>query len=80
MCAKEGGSGGDTLDRMKVKLDKAADFGEWYNQLVELAELTDKRYPIKGMNVWRPYGWKLMRTAGPSNSSVSGSVGTTKTS
>ncbi len=61
MCAKDGRAGDDTLDKMKVKLDKAADFGEWYNQLVELAELTDKRYPAKGMNVWRPYGWKLMQ-------------------
>ena len=40
---------------------KSDDFSEWYNEIVELAELTDKRYPIKGMNVWRPYGWKVMR-------------------
>ncbi len=33
---------------------------EWYNEVVEVAELTDKRYPIKGMNVWRPYAWKIM--------------------
>ena len=29
--------------------------------IVEAAELVDKRYPIKGMDVWRPYGWKTMR-------------------
>ena len=23
--------------------------------------MVDKRYPIKGMDVWRPYGWKTMR-------------------
>ena len=40
---------------------KYADFSNWYNDLVERAELSDKRYPIKGMNVWRPYGWKAMR-------------------
>jgi len=28
---------------------------------VEKANLSDKRYPIKGMNVWTPYGWKIMR-------------------
>jgi prolyl-tRNA synthetase len=39
---------------------KADDFMEWYNEVVEVAELTDKRYPIKGMNIWRPYAWKLM--------------------
>ena len=40
---------------------KSDDFSEWYNDVVELAQLTDKRYPIKGMNVWTPYGWKIMR-------------------
>jgi prolyl-tRNA synthetase len=39
---------------------KSVDFMEWYNEVVELAELTDKRYPIKGMNIWRPYGQKIM--------------------
>ena len=29
--------------------------------MVERAALSDKRYPIKGMNVWTPYGWKIMR-------------------
>ena len=36
-------------------------FSEWYNEIVELSELTDKRYPIKGMNVWMPYGYDLMK-------------------
>ena len=52
---------------MAVKSDPAStssakyeDFSNWYNDLVERAELSDKRYPIKGMNVWRPYGWKAM--------------------
>ena len=37
------------------------EFDEWYNEIVEKAELCDKRYPVKGMNVWLPYGWKIMR-------------------
>ncbi len=45
---------------MKVKLDKD-EWSEWYNTLVEAAGLSDKRYPIKGMNIWMPYGWKIMR-------------------
>ncbi|RLF29683.1 MAG: proline--tRNA ligase [Thermoplasmata archaeon] len=45
----------------ETKVKKTEDFHEWYNEIVELADLCDKRYPIKGMNVWRPYGWKLMR-------------------
>ena len=44
----------------ETKTKKNEDFNEWYNEIVELADLCDKRYPIKGMNVWRPYGWKLM--------------------
>jgi len=39
---------------------KHDDFSEWYNTLVEETDLVDKRYPIKGMNVWRPNGWALM--------------------
>jgi prolyl-tRNA synthetase len=44
----------------ETKYKKTEDFNEWYNEIVELADLCDKRYPIKGMNVWRPYGWKLI--------------------
>jgi prolyl-tRNA synthetase len=36
-------------------------FNEWYVEIVEKAGLADKRYPIKGMNVWTGYGWKAMR-------------------
>ena len=39
---------------------KAEAFTEWYPSSSK-AELVDKRYPIKGMDVWRPYGWKTMR-------------------
>jgi prolyl-tRNA synthetase len=41
-------------------MKKEENFSEWYNEIVELANLSDKRYPIKGMNVWTPYGWKIM--------------------
>ncbi|MGQ0536221.1 MAG: proline--tRNA ligase [Methanobacteriota archaeon] len=40
---------------------KTENFSEWYNDLVERADLIDKRYPIKGCDVWRPYGLKAMR-------------------
>ncbi|RLF62625.1 MAG: proline--tRNA ligase [Thermoplasmata archaeon] len=45
----------------ETKVKKNEDFNEWYNEIVELAELCDKRYPIKGMNIWRPYGWSIMQ-------------------
>ncbi|MDD1768255.1 MAG: proline--tRNA ligase [Methanomassiliicoccales archaeon] len=41
-------------------MKKEENFSEWYNEIVELANLSDKRYPVKGMNVWTPYGWKIM--------------------
>ncbi len=44
----------------ETKFKKTENFNEWYNEIVELAGLCDKRYPIKGMNVWMPYGWTLM--------------------
>ncbi|MCL2711870.1 MAG: proline--tRNA ligase [Methanomassiliicoccaceae archaeon] len=46
-----------------MHMEKEANFNEWYNDIVEKAGLSDKRYPIKGMNVWTPYGWKIMRHA-----------------
>ncbi len=40
---------------------KRDDFAEWYPEAIENANLSDKRYPIKGMNIWTPYGWKAMK-------------------
>jgi len=41
-------------------MKKSEDFSEWYNDVIDRAGLCDKRYPVKGMNIWTPYGWKLM--------------------
>lgn len=43
---------------LETKRDE--DFNKWYNEVVEKAGLCDKRYPVKGMNIWTPYGWKIM--------------------
>ena len=40
---------------------KAEDFSQWYNQLIQVAGLIDKRYEVKGMFVWLDYGYKVMR-------------------
>src|SRR5437899_8388427 len=40
---------------------KEEDFSEWYSSVIEKAELRDKRYPVKGMDVWLPYGWAIMK-------------------
>lgn len=42
-------------------MGKRDNFSEWYNDIIEKADLIDKRYPIKGMDVWRPYGLSVMR-------------------
>lgn len=41
--------------------NRKENFSEWYNEIVDTAGLSDKRYPIKGMNVWMPYGLKAMQ-------------------
>jgi len=41
--------------------DKRTAFIEWYLDVIEAAQLTDKRYPVKGMNVWTPYGFRARR-------------------
>ncbi len=40
---------------------KNENFIEWYPEAIEKANLSDKRYPVKGMNIWTPYGWKAMK-------------------
>ncbi len=54
------GKKGDIAGKMEIELDRS-DFSRWYNDVLKYADLCDKRYPIKGMNVWTPYGWKIMR-------------------
>jgi prolyl-tRNA synthetase len=41
--------------------DKKAAFIDWYLAVVDAANLTDKRYGVKGMNVWTPYGFLARR-------------------
>lgn len=36
------------------------DLSKWYSQILEVAELIDKRYAVKGCFVWLPYGFRLM--------------------
>lgn len=43
------------------RLPSKENFIEWYNSLLQLAEIVDRRYPIKGCFVWMPYGFKIMK-------------------
>lgn len=40
--------------------NKKENFSEWYSEIIDLAELSDRRYSIKGMNIWMPYGLKAI--------------------
>jgi prolyl-tRNA synthetase len=35
---------------------KDENFSDWYNDIIVDAGLIDKRYPVKGMDTWLPYG------------------------
>ncbi|MEE8199136.1 MAG: aminoacyl--tRNA ligase-related protein, partial [Thermoplasmata archaeon] len=42
-------------------MEKKSNFAEWYIEAIDNAQIVDRRYPIKGMNVWMPYGLRAMR-------------------
>ncbi len=46
--------------RAKRGIPPKSEFNKWYPAIVEIADLVDKRYPIKGMDVWKPYGLNAM--------------------
>ena len=37
------------------------DFSEWFHDILEEAEIIDMRYPVKGMHVWLPQGFKIRK-------------------
>src|SRR3989344_1868747 len=39
---------------------KNENFSEWYNQVISVSGLIDKRYNVKGMFVWLNYGYELI--------------------
>ncbi|WP_148208670.1 proline--tRNA ligase [Archaeoglobus profundus] len=34
-------------------------FSEWYHEVIQQAEIMDIRYPVKGLYVWLPFGFKI---------------------
>jgi len=43
------------------QLPSKSNFISWYNAVLRLAEIADRRYPVKGTFVWMPYGLKIMK-------------------
>ncbi len=41
--------------------DKSTRLIDWDLEVLDAAQLTDKRYGVKGMNVWTPYGFQARR-------------------
>ncbi|MCS7098828.1 MAG: proline--tRNA ligase [Sulfolobales archaeon] len=47
---------------MSIYRDLGKDFDEWFDWIVKEAEVYDYgRYPVKGMGVWLPYGFKIRK-------------------
>jgi len=40
-------------------LPPKSNFSEWYHQIIQKAEIMDIRYPVKGLYIWFPFGFKL---------------------
>ena len=38
-------------------------YDEWFHNILEEANITDSRYPIKGMAIWMPYGFQIRKHA-----------------
>ncbi len=52
----------DDVSLLKAeRLPERDNFIEWYNVLLDLAEIVDRDYPVKGTFVWMPYGLKIMK-------------------
>lgn len=52
------------MENKEIKPEKIPDksnFIEWYNAVLQLAEIADRRYPVKGTFVWMPYGLQAMK-------------------
>ena len=43
------------------KLPSKESFSEWYHELLMVAEISDNRYPVKGMCVWFPFGFAIRK-------------------
>ncbi len=48
-------------EKYLFEIDKFSDFPKWYHEILKKADIIDIRYPVKGMNVWKPYGFKALR-------------------
>lgn len=46
-------------DNAIAMVQKKNNFSRWYSEILKRAEILDVRYPVKGVYVWYPYGYKI---------------------
>jgi prolyl-tRNA synthetase len=51
----------DMVKEKSEKLPPKENFSEWYHEVIEKAEIVDVRYPVKGLYVYFPFGYKIRR-------------------
>jgi prolyl-tRNA synthetase len=57
---KKNSSDNDMELPKELAVAKIEDFAVWYNRVILLADLIEKRYNVAGMFVWKPYGFRIM--------------------
>ena len=50
-----------TSTKVTFSIDKIKNFSEWYDRALDVGDIIDARYPVKGMYIWRPYGFRALR-------------------
>ncbi|MDR2944549.1 MAG: proline--tRNA ligase [Methanosarcinales archaeon] len=38
-----------------------SDFSEWFNSILDIGQIMDVRYPVKGLYVWHPFGFGIRK-------------------
>ncbi|HID43181.1 MAG TPA: proline--tRNA ligase [Archaeoglobaceae archaeon] len=49
------------MKEVSEKLTPKENFSEWYHDIIEKAEIVDVRYPVKGLYVYFPFGFKIRK-------------------
>ncbi len=60
MGSEQSEDDGNKKGKVTFSIDKNRDFPDWYDRAVEVGDIIDNRYPVKGMYIWKPYGYKAL--------------------
>jgi prolyl-tRNA synthetase, family I len=45
----------------EAALPPKSDFSEWFNSIIDIGQIMDVRYPVKGLYVWYPFGFGIRK-------------------